>query len=266
MDTLIGLLGVIALLLGLVSLIYPLKFLRISNRRHAALVAAGGIAAILLAASVAPVDGNQQSSDQVAGKTTTSSPSDAAPGNQPPATAAETSTEEPPPPATTTPPQISTTKASTTSTTIVQATTPLTAEDAIELVVRGALDADQLVSVESIQQIDGGYGVIVSMNVSDNLTKNLIAGGFEVDAGELMIALFADNPSLDVRWIAVDGLFPLTDQYGNTESGEVVSIRFDGQEAAKVNWSLDDAYLKLTILPGLYDWLFIHPELQEHLP
>ena len=26
------------------------------------------------------------------------------------------------------------------------------------------------------------------------------------------------------------------------------------------------SYLSLTILPGLYEWIFIHPELAEHLP
>jgi hypothetical protein len=94
----------------------------------------------------------------------------------------------------------------------------------------------------------------------------MIAGGFELDAGQVMIALFADNPHLDVRWVAVDGLFPLTDQYGNTEPGEVVSIRFGKDEAAKVNWDYDESSLVLSILPGLYDWLFIHPELADHLP
>lgn len=104
------------------------------------------------------------------------------------------------------------------------------------------------------------------MNVSDNVTMNLIAGGFEVDAGDLMAALYSTNPGLEVRWVEVEGLFPLIDGYGNTEPGRIVSLRFVEEEANRVNWSLDDAYLNLTILPGLYDWLFIHPELQDHLP
>lgn len=106
----------------------------------------------------------------------------------------------------------------------------------------------------------------VVMNVSDNLTTGLIATGIKDDAGEVMTALFAEEPDLDVRWVTIEGLFPLTDRYGNTSPGDVLSLRFRRQEAEKVNWDYPGASLRLDLLPDLYEWLFIHPDLREHLP
>lgn len=168
-------------------------------------------------------------------------------------------------PATTQPPPTTTTEPGSTTTAPPVTTLPADPEAAIESLVISTL-GEAYVDTMTFEQVDGGYGVEVTMNVGDNLTMGLIADGFEADAGAVMIELYGNNPELDVQWVLVHGLFPLTDQYGNTETGEVVTIRLPRDEAIQVNWSLDEAYLKLTILPGLYEWLFVHPEMREHLP
>jgi len=247
LGALIVLLGLLAILAGIISVIWPLRFLKIGSRRTGLFVLIGGFLTFVVGGLLLPEDVAPDTDALVAGQESTTSSTWTAS-----TTAATTTTVAP----TTTDLATTTTERTSTSTTRPTTTTePRTQESEITEVVHEIL-GDSLVETE----------IIVTMNVSDNLTMNMIGGGFEIDAGELMIALYKENPDLDVRWVAVDGLFPLTDQYGNTEPGEVVSIRFVEEEADRVNWDTPESTLTLDILPGLYEWLFIHPELQEHLP
>lgn len=242
--TLLGLAGLAATAIGMVGLFRPLPTFQITTRGRAALVVVAGFVAFGVGGSMLEdSDTGAEAVGAPSGTTTTTTPTTTA--APPETTITETST---------------TTAAPTTTT-----TAPLTGEAAIRAQVDSVL-GDQLVDLEAIEQFDGGYGVRVVMNVSDNLTMNLRAGGFKIDAGEIMIRLFNDHPELQVKWVQVEGLFPLIDRYGNTSPGRVVEIRFAGEETEKVNWEYDEASLLLDVLPGLYEWLFIHPEFAEHLP
>jgi hypothetical protein len=108
--------------------------------------------------------------------------------------------------------------------------------------------------------------VAVVTNISDLLFMGLTAGGFKSDAGEIMTSLFHEHPELGVRWVAIEGQFPLQDEFGNVEQGTVAAVRLEEEIADQVNWATDSSTLELQILPGLYEWTFIHPELAEHLP
>lgn len=267
MDAVIGLLGLLAMGLGLVSVIWPLKFLRIDTRKKGLAVFGAGFLALIVGVAISDEQPRSEDSDMVAADSTTTTSGLATTTSQATTTATQQTTTTQPTTTTqaTTTTQPTTTTASTTTTIEETTTTVQDDETAIENAVTDVLD-EQLVDTEVISQVDGGYGVVVSMNVSDNFTMGLVADGFKADAADVMFALFRDHPQLDVQWVAVDGLFPLTDRFGNTEPGEVVSIRFERELADQVNWDTHDATLALDILPGLYDWLFIHPDMSEHLP
>lgn len=231
------------MLVGVIAFFYPLPALKIGDRRRAVTVLAGSLALGMVGALFIP---EPDSEPETAATTTTTTP--------------QTTTTTVPLTTTTTETEATATTAPPTTTTV-----PPTPESSIESRIRSVL-GDDLVRVDIVEQFDGGYGVDLTMNVSENLTMNLTAVGFEDDAGEIMTALYADEPDLEVRWVAIEGLFPLRDRYGNTAPGRVVEILFPREEAEKVNWDYDYATLRLDILPGLYDWRFIHPELREYLP
>jgi hypothetical protein len=255
----VGLIAVLAIMAGIVSVIWPLRPLRIETRRTGLLVLLGGFATLVISGLILPDTPEFQTEDTTAtpSSTTVASSTTSSSTSTTTTTIATTTTHLA---STTTQPETTTTTAGPTTT-----TTTRTQQSEITAVITQTL-GDSLLETEVIEQFDGGYGVMIRMNVSDNLTMNMIAGGFELDAGEMMLALYRDNRQLDVRWVDITGLFPLTDEFGNTEPGEVVTVHFIEEEADKVNWSTDESTLKLDILPGLYEWHFIHPELQEHLP
>lgn len=56
--------------------------------------------------------------------------------------------------------------------------------------------------------------------------------------------------------------FTLVDKYGQRSDVVVYKSILDKAEADKVNWQQDDAYLKLTILPGVWETTLLHPDLR----
>jgi hypothetical protein len=258
----LALLALLAILLGTISVIRPVRSFKIESRRTGLFVLGGGFLALVVSGMLVPGDrgsDSQQLAAEPGRLTTTTSTS---------SSSTTTTTTTTTMPATSTTSLVTTTtegQTSTTSPTTTVTTQARTQESAIASVVHQSL-GDSLVETEIIEQFDGGYGVMVRMNVSDNLTMNMIAGGFEIDAGDVMIALYRDNPQLDVQWVDITGLFPLTDEFGNTEPGEVVTVHLIEEDADKVNWTTEESTLALDILPGLYEWHFIHPELREYLP
>ena len=275
-GTLLTLVGVLAFFAGLISLIRPLRFLRIGTRKQAAAVVGGGFVVFMVGGAFLPTPDGTTNGDRTVAVSATAgdfSDSDTTAGTlvattQTTVETSTTATEE----VTTSTLAPATTQAVTTTTTLPVTTTTAAATTTtarlgagIEAAVRNVL-ADQYQNLALFPQANGGVGVAVEMEMSDNLTMSLIAGGFKLDAGEVIMNLYTGPHARDIAWISVEGFFPLTDQYGNTELGQVVEIRFEGADAARVNWDYDESTLKLDILPGLYDWRFIHPELSEHLP
>lgn len=111
MGALIGLLGFVGLIVGLVSLIRPLRFLRINSRKQAGIVI--GISFVLLLAGVALTPTEDDDSDVVAGDTNTTvvdvdSTTTTAP-DETTTTVATTTTTQPPTTTTTLPPTTTTT-------------------------------------------------------------------------------------------------------------------------------------------------------------
>ena len=285
MDALFGFLGILLLLAGLLPIRALPGFLRGRPRKERRAMWVSGLIIVLIAAAFTPSD--DESQQEVASNeskaaaaadpvvTTSPLPQPAADGtpettSRPTVSPASTAPREP----TTIVPPTSEPAATTTSTgeplppsTLVPvATEPPTDEDLIEAAVASALRQEVLVSVETAFLGEGGYGVTVVFEASDNFTTNLIAGGIELDMTDVYFALFGGDLDVRLKWATVEALFPLTDQYGNSSLGTVAESLLDGEEAGKVNWEADRSYLSLTILPGLYEWVFIHPELAEHLP
>ena len=296
MDALFGWLGILLLLAGLLPIRVLPGFLRGRPRKERRAMWVSGLIIVLIAAAFTPSDDESQqevasneskaaaAADPVA--TTSPLPQPAADGtpettSRPTASPAPTAPREPTtivpptsePAATTTstgeplPPTTLVPVATEPPTTLVPvATEPPTDEDLIEAAVASALRQEVLVSVETAFLGEGGYGVTVVFEASDNFTMNLIAVGIELDMADVYFALFGGDLDVRLKWATVEALFPLTDQYGNSSLGTVAEALLDSEEAGKVNWEADRSYLSLTLLPGLYEWIFIHPALAEHLP
>jgi hypothetical protein len=122
------------------------------------------------------------------------------------------------------------------------------------------MDRPMLRKVAVVKQVDGGYGVFVEMNASDNLTKGFIKGGIEETMSEVYMALYQSG--LDVRTATVAAFFPLTDKYGKESEGCVYESALDKTEADKVNWRADETMLMLDILPGIWDTTLLNVSLR----
>ena len=179
-------------------------------------------------------------------------------------------------PAPSTEPEIQSNQAATTDTptqalkpTIEPTTTPETPavseQDQIKILVtdqlkgQNGMKKDKLKSVEVSEQKNGGWGVAVEFNASDNLTKNLQRSGIERQMSEVYTALYKSGKN--IKTASVNAYFPLRDQYGNVSDYVIYATTLDGDEASKVNWNVDQSVLNLSILPGIWTTNMLHPEL-----
>ncbi|MCR4313601.1 MAG: zinc ribbon domain-containing protein [Candidatus Roizmanbacteria bacterium] len=105
-------------------------------------------------------------------------------------------------------------------------------------------------SIEITQESDGKYSIDIKFNTDDNLSKGMIKTGIQMKTSEILTALFTQRE--DIQKVTVSALFPLQDKYGNPFRGEVYIAEMDVIEAEKVNWSIDQATLALSILPKVY--------------
>ncbi len=115
-------------------------------------------------------------------------------------------------------------------------------------------------SVNVVPQVHGGYGVFVEFNGNDNLTTKMTKGGIEMDMSGLYIALYTSD--LDVRSASAAAYLQLIDKYGKTSDVIVYKSILDKDVADKVNWSADNAMLKLQILPGIWTTSILSPVLK----
>jgi len=159
------------------------------------------------------------------------------------------------------------TTAAQTTTTTAAPTTSTTADPAsayfpksmIKKIVEGTLGPREKRKVE-VEQIDGGYEVFVEINALNELTAGMIRGMIESDMAEVYIQLFLDD--LDVKTATVAAYFPVTDEYGVESETVIYKSRLNKSEADKVNWQAGYNSLRDDILPGVWETIFLHPDLQ----
>lgn len=99
--------------------------------------------------------------------------------------------------------------------------------------------------------------VSVLMPFKDNLFgRGYILIGTQTDATDIFKALFKDNR---VNSITVNSQIPLTDKYGNTETGIGTTYTMESTTAAKINWD----NFQYTNLNDVADYVYIHPALRD---
>lgn len=134
-----------------------------------------------------------------------------------------------------------------------------TKEEIIEAKVRaemkgqkGANGKDKIREIRVVKQFSdaGGYGVMVYINGSDNLSEDYIKKSIWKDMSQIYKVLYKEN--LDVATVTIFAHFDMSDKYGNTSDTMVLKTSLDKSEAEKVKWNSDEATLYLSILPNVW--------------
>ena len=110
---------------------------------------------------------------------------------------------------------------------------------------------NKLRDIDIQKQSDGGYGVFVQYNASDNLSTSMIKQGIEKTMSDIYIALYHEG-SQDVRQASVAAYFPMADEQGNTSDTVVYKSVLRKEDTAKINFDTNKATLELDIIPGTW--------------
>jgi len=135
---------------------------------------------------------------------------------------------------------------------------PKSDQDIIKEIVANELSGknnnneDKLRSTNVVAQIDGGWGVFVEYNPDEGISNDWTKKGIEVDMAKLYRVIYK-NTGKDIRTATIAAYVPMVDKYGNTSDGMAYKTMLDKDVADKVNWSLDDSYLGLSIMPNVWD-------------
>lgn len=123
-------------------------------------------------------------------------------------------------------------------------------EEKIEAKIRSSLDSKKFKEVRVTKQVDGGYGIFVAINGSDNLSNDLIKKGIWLDMANIYSSAYKEP--IDVNEVTIVANMDTTDTYGNSSNQAVMKTRLAKDEASKVNWDTDHSMLGLQILPEVW--------------
>lgn len=133
---------------------------------------------------------------------------------------------------------------------------PNSPEEEIKILIQKNLAGENNMSfpyedkIEITKTDNGKYSIDIKFNADDNLSKNLIKTGIQMKIAEILTSLYTERD--DIQSVTISALFPLQDKYGESFRGDVYVAQLDIDEAKKVNWELDPAYLAQSILPNIY--------------
>ena len=255
MEAIAGLVVALAslgLVFGLINVIYPIKALRVRTRKRGLAILGGSLLLIVIFGSFLP-DPSPDLQPEAAPTSVASTVVSTTETSESGAVTTQPST-----PGTSTTSTTTTPTTVTTTTTVVTTTTlPPTVDEQVEAAVREVVDDDHFISTVITEVDPDSYVVAVVLEGSENLTLNLTAGGICVDVSELFRGVF--DLGHDIQLVSIEVMFPFVDQFGNVELNRAVLARLEGETYSKINQDTDDATLNFDIIPGLTDWLFVHP-------
>jgi hypothetical protein len=130
--------------------------------------------------------------------------------------------------------------------------TPLGPEASIEAGIRKYARSAELSSVEY-----NGTSVNIVFKVGDNITSNLRKGGAQLDVTNILRGA-AEGAPADYTQVWIIGMFPLKDDFGNVEEGQVLNLRYDRATIEQINW---EGFLWKNIYT-IADKAIVHPDLQ----
>lgn len=105
-------------------------------------------------------------------------------------------------------------------------------------------------------ELDDSPYIGLNLHANENVTNKLTRGGILKNSFEIMKALHEQGYA---GKFYVDWRLPLTDSYGNTEAGKVLSIDITAEDFAKINYD-DFLYENL---PNIAESYFEHPGFSE---
>lgn len=131
---------------------------------------------------------------------------------------------------------------------------PLEPIDVARNVVEDTLKESALVDIEVNNYPENDSKVVLlTLNGSDNLTKNMIYKGMLIDSTDLAEAF--KGSELEIHDLMMSWQMPLVDSYGNEEDGEVLRINLSGESLEKINF---DNFL-FEDIPNIADSYWEHP-------
>lgn len=130
--------------------------------------------------------------------------------------------------------------------------TPLGPAASIEAGIRRYASDVELQGVEY-----NGTSINIVFKVRDNITSNLRKLGAQRDVTNILRGAAEGAPATYTQ-IWIRGTFPLKDNFGNVEDGQVLNLRYDKPTIERINWegfNWKDIY-------KIADKAIVHPDLQ----
>ena len=127
---------------------------------------------------------------------------------------------------------------------------PASPEDQIE----SATDAD---NVEANYEEDSGV-LFIQFDIADSMTKGLTAKGAQDDTVALLEA--ADDSGIDFDKVFIQGYFPMTDQYGNTDDSMILNVGYTPSIIEQINF--DNPTVRDTVW-DIREQGMVHQELED---
>lgn len=117
------------------------------------------------------------------------------------------------------------------------------------------MDNDKISSMEDISEAQDGSYIIARLNADENLTNNLTKKGMWYDS----IDVFEPISKLETtNKIVLQWQLPLTDAYGETEDGVVMTIDLERDQLDKIKWDNFNGK-NFEVISNNY---FLHPALK----
>ncbi len=127
---------------------------------------------------------------------------------------------------------------------------PASPEDQIE----SATDAD---NVEANYEEDSGV-LFIQFDIADSMTKGLTTKGAQDDTVALLEA--ADDSGIDFDKVFIQGYFPMTDQYGETDDSMILNVGYTPSIIEQINF--DNPTVRDTIW-DIREQGMVHQELED---
>ncbi|MFE4523991.1 hypothetical protein ACFRCQ_18095 [Cytobacillus firmus] len=118
------------------------------------------------------------------------------------------------------------------------------------------MDNPRVVNIEDLSESPDALYFVATLNADENLTNKLTKTGILSDSKS---ALEKISKIKELKKIVLQWQLPLTDQYGNTEDGQVMIINIEREALDKINWDNFD----INNFENVSTTYFEHPALKE---
>lgn len=95
------------------------------------------------------------------------------------------------------------------------------------------MDKDRIMSIEDISDLQDGSYILARLNATENFTSNLTKSSIWLDSKEILepISKLETTNRIVLQWH-----LPLTDSYGETKDGLVMTIDLEKEQLDKIKW------------------------------